>query len=451
MDNPGSMLFNQPFVQNWKEAIWLKRLLWLALIVLLAAGASAQESAGGSSAYLQAPIIMKGKTPYLQLVGGEVPLVPSGQFTIESAAERRSGKEKLPPLGRVVPPKVDMTAMMTSVKDQGERSTSTVFAALAALEALPQIPDDLSEQYTYWRFKLIDGHPGGGLSAHQVGHYLKGFPVCEERYWPYNPRPVGGVGKTALQKEAQDPPPPLAVQNRMVGVWESYHLVDEGPTGNTSARNLQFLKRVLASGYPIVTSFHVAGRDWGGSVQPTIIKVYRDGKNRPLPSVGGHVMLLVGYNDKGRYFIAKNSWGRDWGYRGFARISYEYVETYAKDGFFIIRPSKSFYYKVSPEGGYRQRYAFRVSNPGEIFVEVNMIEGSMPSLALILNGPQRPHLPNPKAYYARVDGEASKDKPLILRYQVTDGDLALGDEFTISVAAFSKTGLAGGWLKLVHP
>jgi C1A family cysteine protease len=39
-------------------------------------------------------------------------------------------------------------------------------------------------------------------------------------------------------------------------------------------------------------------------------------------SLGGHAVLLVGYNDDGRYFIVKNSWGPDWGEGGFFRIAY---------------------------------------------------------------------------------------------------------------------------------
>jgi hypothetical protein len=40
--------------------------------------------------------------------------------------------------------------------------------------------------------------------------------------------------------------------------------------------------------------------------------------------VGGHVVLVVGYDDPGQYFIVKNSWG-DWGERGYFRIDYSEV------------------------------------------------------------------------------------------------------------------------------
>ena len=32
--------------------------------------------------------------------------------------------------------------------------------------------------------------------------------------------------------------------------------------------------------------------------------------------LGGHAILIVGYDDVGKYFIAKNSWGTSWGRGG---------------------------------------------------------------------------------------------------------------------------------------
>lgn len=38
--------------------------------------------------------------------------------------------------------------------------------------------------------------------------------------------------------------------------------------------------------------------------------------------LGGHAVLLVGYNDEGQYFVVKNSWDTGWGENGFFRIAY---------------------------------------------------------------------------------------------------------------------------------
>ena len=47
-----------------------------------------------------------------------------------------------------------------------------------------------------------------------------------------------------------------------------------------------------------------------------------------------HAVLAVGYDDNKSYrggkgvFIIANSWGKDWGDRGFAYLPYEYMEKY---------------------------------------------------------------------------------------------------------------------------
>lgn len=38
---------------------------------------------------------------------------------------------------------------------------------------------------------------------------------------------------------------------------------------------------------------------------------------------GGHAYLLDGVSMKNRFFRIKNSWGRNWGYKGFAKISFD--------------------------------------------------------------------------------------------------------------------------------
>ena len=45
----------------------------------------------------------------------------------------------------------------------------------------------------------------------------------------------------------------------------------------------------------------------------------------PISWDNGHAVLLVGYNDNGQYFKAKNSWGASWGENGYFRISYDDV------------------------------------------------------------------------------------------------------------------------------
>ena len=42
--------------------------------------------------------------------------------------------------------------------------------------------------------------------------------------------------------------------------------------------------------------------------------------------LGGHAVLLIGYNDTEEYFIVKNSWSTNWGEEGYFKIAYSEVK-----------------------------------------------------------------------------------------------------------------------------
>ena len=62
---------------------------------------------------------------------------------------------------------------------------------------------------------------------------------------------------------------------------------------------------------------------------------------RPVDaSYGGHAMCLVGYDLYKSYFLAKNSFGSEWGDNGYCWIPFKYFETYSYDRWvFKINPS----------------------------------------------------------------------------------------------------------------
>jgi C1A family cysteine protease len=84
-------------------------------------------------------------------------------------------------------------------------------------------------------------------------------------------------------------------------------------------QDLMSIKTALATYGPLPTAFF-AYEDF---------MYYKSGvysyvKGKPL---GGHAVLIVGYDDDGQYFIVKNSWGPNWGEGGYFRIAYSEMET----------------------------------------------------------------------------------------------------------------------------
>ncbi len=48
----------------------------------------------------------------------------------------------------------------------------------------------------------------------------------------------------------------------------------------------------------------------------------------PLPlgdMVGGHALLITGYNDETKMFKIQNSWGSDWGINGCCYMTYDHI------------------------------------------------------------------------------------------------------------------------------
>ena len=88
--------------------------------------------------------------------------------------------------------------------------------------------------------------------------------------------------------------------------------------------NLDLWRHTLAEGFPIAfalntfESFDDATRNRGRVPKPRKSDNVRE-------THGWHAMLCVGYSDKDRMFIVRNSWGAGWGDRGYCYIPYNYV------------------------------------------------------------------------------------------------------------------------------
>ncbi len=56
---------------------------------------------------------------------------------------------------------------------------------------------------------------------------------------------------------------------------------------------------------------------------------------------GGHAVLAVGYDEKQRRFIVRNSWGAKWGMAGYFTMPYDYLMShYLSEDFWMIRVVK---------------------------------------------------------------------------------------------------------------
>jgi C1A family cysteine protease len=82
------------------------------------------------------------------------------------------------------------------------------------------------------------------------------------------------------------------------------------------------MKGCLASGFPFVIGFTVYESFESDEVAKT--------GRMPMPAprehvLGGHAVMVVGYDDKVERFRMRNSWGTSWGLKGYFTMPYAYL------------------------------------------------------------------------------------------------------------------------------
>lgn len=99
-------------------------------------------------------------------------------------------------------------------------------------------------------------------------------------------------------------------------------------------------KKYIVSGYPVVIGFALTDnmRDWQNDNSRVQLTQYV----LPVPrftdapkSKYFHSVLLVGYNDTKNVFIARNSWGEEWGDSGHFYFPYQLVKSQVLDAMVV--------------------------------------------------------------------------------------------------------------------
>jgi C1A family cysteine protease len=200
-------------------------------------------------------------------------------------------------------------SFVTPVRNQGNCGSCWAFATTAALEANTLIVDN----YPSYDLNIAEqvmvscggsGSCGGGY-INKASDYIKNTGLPLESCDPY----------TATDSSCLD----VCTDKDRISGW---HWV------TTTSPMVDAIIAALYTYGPLVTTMDVYSDFY---YYKTGVYSYVSGTYQ-----GGHAILIVGYDDVGGYFIAKNSWGTNWGESGYFRVAYSQVNSAVGFGEYTI-------------------------------------------------------------------------------------------------------------------
>jgi C1A family cysteine protease len=214
---------------------------------------------------------------------------------------------------------VDLRNWASPVEDQLELGSCSSNALAGAYELMtrhlsPADYVDVSRLFIYYNIRLIEdsilsdagGYLRDGIKA------LKQYGVCTETLWPYDIEKFDDKPTDACYEDAK---------KRII-------------TGYAKVVDTDAMVAALNDDKPVVFGTDIyKAFDRIGSKDPVI----------PMPkedeySLGGHAMCLVGYDLPKKLFLARNSFGVDWGDQGYVWIPFEYMDEYGYDAWVFDIP-----------------------------------------------------------------------------------------------------------------
>ena len=215
---------------------------------------------------------------------------------------------------------LDLRSKCPAVYDQGHLGSCTAnaigfcyhFDELKQNNQSSFIPSRL---FIYYNERNMEGHTSddSGAEIHDGVHTINTIGVCPEDNWPYD------INK--FSEKPADNCYELAKNHQSV----SYQAVEQ---------SIDQLRAAIISGFPVVFGFTVYDSFESPDVTKTgIMPMPKEGEK----ILGGHAVAIVGFDDTQKLFIVRNSWGENWGDKGYFYMPYEFIinPSYASD-FWVI-------------------------------------------------------------------------------------------------------------------
>lgn len=248
----------------------------------------------------------------------EIVCETNGYCTVVRCGERRYplgcklGIRPAEPIGEVYRPSwtrlqsrrtaVDLSSHLPRVWDQGEAGSCTAQSLAAVIGGCYKA--DPSRLFLYFCGRAVGDQPTYEDTGCSLADAIKGvqlYGYCDEKVFPYSDKKIAVY------------PPYLAFKTavRRKFPFESVRLREED------------IIACLSEGFPIVLGIAVYPSMFDKKVIATGNVPTPDPKHEKL--VGGHAITAVGYDLTQSKVLVRNSWGPDWGQKGYGWFDFAYL------------------------------------------------------------------------------------------------------------------------------
>jgi C1A family cysteine protease len=207
-----------------------------------------------------------------------------------------------------LPPMIDLRAQCPPVYNQLDIGScvGNGVAGVYQFEEMKQGKENFipSRLFIYYNARALEGtiSEDSGCSIRDGVKTAVNDGVCNETMWPYKTckfktKPTSDCYKAALDNQVLE-----------------YQRI--------TPHNLYDVKQCLALGYPIICGISLYESFMTEETARTGIA------KMPNPNeslVGGHCIVIVGYDDDNQSLIVRNSWGEGWGMKGYFFLPYGYL------------------------------------------------------------------------------------------------------------------------------
>jgi len=201
-----------------------------------------------------------------------------------------------------IPNRLDLRTKFSQVYDQGKFGSCTA-NALCSIYEYDTIDFKSSRLFLYYNERLLinetDVDNGAYLSD---GIFtLKTFGLCEEKDWPY-----------VIENLFRRPSDYIYQKAKMNFVIDAFSINND----LTTIKYWLNKNEPIALGISIYSNFMNFSAARSGNIGlPTTSDKF----------IGGHAVVLCGYDDVTSRFILRNSWGSYWGDNGYFYLPYDYI------------------------------------------------------------------------------------------------------------------------------